>query len=372
MAKSIEKKRENNTGYINFKKGRKSPYVALVSRRDVLDSKTSYKSIGSFKTRREAEEALANYYMNPIDYAGKIETFEQLYEAWAKDYFKKVSPSSVRTVTSTYKYCSAGYNMLIKQMGPGHIKDLMEDAYIIDDKGNKKVASKCTKERIKSMCNLMFDYAFERRLIYYNPARAFKVTHLIREIEEEKKVKQVFSPKDIKKMWKYVDVTPYTDMVLIGLYTGFRPQELAILEIDNIDLAEGSIIGGMKTANGKNRKVPIHPDIKPLVEKRYIEATELFCSDRLFNDPRSQTGIRLTYDKYRRKFEFVMADLALNGFSPHCTRHTFATYAKKSGMEPGITKRIMGHSLRSDVTEYYYTHPEFSDFERELRKLSFE
>ena len=45
--------------------------------------------------------------MNPIDYAGKIETFEQLYEAWAKDYFKKVSPSSVRTVTSTYKYYSA-------------------------------------------------------------------------------------------------------------------------------------------------------------------------------------------------------------------------------------------------------------------------
>ena len=79
-------------------------------------------------------------------------------------------------------------------------------------------------------------------------------------------------------------------MVLIGLYTGFRPQELAILEIDNIDLEEGSIICGMKTSNGKNKKMPIHPDIKPLVKKRYIEATELFCSDRLFNGPRSQTG----------------------------------------------------------------------------------
>ena len=261
--------------------------------------------------------------------------------------------------------------MEITKIGPGHIKDMMDKGYILDEKGDKKYASKCTKERIKSMCNLMFDYAFERRLINYNPARAFKVTHLIREIEDEKKEKKVFTSEDIQKMWKYVDVTPYTDMVLIGIYTGFRPQELAILEIDNIDLEEGSIIGGMKTANGRNRKVPIHPDIKPLVEKRYIEATELFCSDRLFNDPRSQTGIRLTYDKYRRKFEFVMADLALSGFSPHCTRHTFATYAKKSGMEPGITKRIMGHSLRSDVTEYYYTHPEFSDFENEIRKLTF-
>lgn len=82
----------------------------------------------------------------------------------------------------------------------------------------------------------IFNIIYERRLTLDNPARAFKVTHLIREIEEEKKVKQVYSPKDIKKMWKYVDVTPYTDMVLIGLYTGFRPQELAILEIDNIAL----------------------------------------------------------------------------------------------------------------------------------------
>ena len=371
MAKEYVKKRENGTGYISYREGRKNPYMAQVSKNLVIDGKSGYKSIGSFKTRKEAEEALEMYYQNPMDYTSKIKTFEDLYQVWSEQYFKKVTPTCARTIKSCHRYCSIGYNMEITKIGPGHIKDMMDKGYILDEKGDKKYASKCTKERIKSMCNLMFDYAFERRLINYNPARAFKVTHLIREIEDEKKEKKVFTSEDIQKMWKYVDVTPYTDMVLIGIYTGFRPQELAILEIDNIDLEEGSIIGGMKTANGKNRKVPIHPDIKPLVEKRYIEATELFCSDRLFNDPRSQTGIRLTYDKYRRKFEFVMADLALSGFSPHCTRHTFATYAKKSGMEPGITKRIMGHSLRSDVTEYYYTHPEFSDFENEIRKLTF-
>ena len=54
------------------------------------------------------------------------------------------------------------------------------------------------------------------------------------------------------------------------------------------------------------------------------------------------------------------------------SRHTCATYAKKSGMELGIMERILGHSLRSDVTEYYYAHPDFSDFEREIRKLSFD
>ncbi len=371
MAKNQARKRDSGTGCVTCKRGRKNPYMALVSENNVQDGKVSYKSIGSFKTRREAEYALEVYHENPIDYSQKIKTFEDLYNAWSYYYFEHVSVTAVRSVRSAYSYCSKGYSMDVKKMGPGHIKDLMNTASRIDDNGEIIYASKCTKERIKSMCNLMFDYALERRIITYNPARAFKVTHLIKQIEEEKKVKDPFCSKDVQKMWKYVDVTPFTDMVLIGIYTGFRPQELAILEIDNIDLEEGSIIGGMKTENGRNRKVPIHPDILPLVEKRYIEATELLGSDRLFNDPRSQTGCRMTYDKYRRKFEFVMADLALSGFSPHCTRHTFATQAKRCGMEPGIVKRILGHSLRSDVTEYYYAHPEFSDFENEIRKLTF-
>ena len=375
MARNSAKKRRNGSGSIKYCKGKPNPYMALVSKKKVLNSKGNYipqyKSIGSFKTRMEAEKALIEYDSSPLDISSNIKTFEDLYLAWSSDYFEHISPTAVRSVKSAYNYCSMAYNLEIKKIGPGHIKDMMENASRIDDKGNTIYASKCTQERIKSMCNLMFDFAFERMLISFNPSRAFKITPLLKEIDEEKKVKQIFSSKDIKKMWKYVDVTPYTDMVLIGLYTGFRPQELAILEVDNVNLEEGYIIGGMKTSNGRNRKVPIHPDIKPLVQKRYYEATELFGSDRLFNDPRSQTGIRLTYDKYRRKFEFVMADLALKGFSPHCTRHTFTTFAKKSGMEPGITKRILGHSLKSDVTEYYYTHPEFSDYKREIKKLSF-
>ena len=375
MSKNQGKRRGNGTGSIKFYKGKPKPYMALVSKGKILDrnGKTviKYKSIGSFKTRQEAENALIIYDRTPLDLSSKIKTFEDLYKVWSASYFTKISSSAVRCVNSAYSYCFDIYTMDIVNIAPGHIKDLMDSAFIIDKNGKKKMASKCTQERIKSMCNLMFDYALERNLVLYNPSRAFKITHLIKEIEEEKKVKEPFCCKDIQKMWKYVDVTPFTDMVLIGIYTGFRPQELAILEIDNINLEEGSIIGGMKTSNGKNRKVPIHPDIMPLVEKRYYEAVDLLGSDRLFNDPRSQTGCRMTYDKYRRKFEFVMADLALNGFSPHCTRHTFATQAKRCGMEPGIMKRILGHSLKSDVTEYYYTHPEFSDFENEIRKLRF-
>ena len=90
---------------------------------NVQDGKVSYKSIGSFKTRREAEYALEVYQENPIDYSQKIKTFEDLYNAWSYYYFEHVSVTAVRSVRSAYSYCSKGYSMDIKKMGPGHIKD---------------------------------------------------------------------------------------------------------------------------------------------------------------------------------------------------------------------------------------------------------
>lgn len=59
-----------------------------------------------------------------------------------------------------------------------------------------------------------------------------------------------------------------------------------------------SYVRGMKTDAGKDRCVPIHPLIQPLIEKRYAEAKEL-GSNYLFNDINGQQGIYMTYDKYR-------------------------------------------------------------------------
>lgn len=91
MAKNQARKRDSGTGCVTCKRGRKNPYMALVSENNVQDGKVSYKSIGSFKTRREAEYALEVYHENPIDYSQKIKTFEDLYNAWSYYYFEHVS-----------------------------------------------------------------------------------------------------------------------------------------------------------------------------------------------------------------------------------------------------------------------------------------
>ena len=142
-------------------------------------------------------------------------------------------------------------------------------------------------------------------------------------------------------------------MILIQLYSGWRPQELAILKISDIDLNNDIMIGGLKTEAGKNRNVPIHPLIKDLVKKRYEEAVKL-KSEYLFNDINSQTGINMTYDKYRKRFLKVMQRYNMN-HSPHECRHTFITIAKSNNMDEYILKLIVGHEI-GDITEKVYTH----------------
>lgn len=308
-------RRANGTGNIYKMKGgkRRKPWRVRVTVGWELNPKTgrckqNLKTLGYYASRAEAEAALVAYQECPYDLNTKDITFKELYEQWTEDYFKKLtSISSERTITSAYRYCSGLYNMKMRDIRIYHLQECMDKGYIIPDrgkeKGQKRYASACTKGRIKSMFNLMFDWAYAREIVDRNYARAF-------ELDKETKIKQVrekrkntiFSKEEIDLLWKNVDKIAFVDMVLCGIYSGWRPQELAILKIKDIDLELQVMYGGMKTDAGKDRCVPIHPLIQPLIEKRYAEAKEL-GSNYLFNDINGQQGIYMTYDKYRGEIQ---------------------------------------------------------------------
>lgn len=55
------------------------------------------------------------------------------------------------------------------------------------------------------------------------------------------------SPEEINLLWENVDEVSFFDMILIGIYNVWRPQQLTILKSANIDLEAGTMKGGMKT-----------------------------------------------------------------------------------------------------------------------------
>ncbi len=213
-----------------------------------------------------------------------------------------------------------------------------------------------TKSRMKSLFNLLFDYAVEHGYTTVNHARNFKMNMLEDEKKKTKKDRIPFSPEEIQKLWNNLDYG-FTRMVLIALYTGWRPQEEAILKLSDIDLENNTMIGGLKTDAGKNRIVPIHPDILPLIKFYYDEAISI-NSKYLFNDTSSQTGKEMTYDKYRQRFTKVMKALELNPLHrPHDTRHTFISRWKAQDLQLNehILNLIVGHE-EANLSEKVYTH----------------
>lgn len=359
---------------------RRKPYLARVTLGWITNEQTGKTTqnrvpIGTYKTKKEALQALAEYGANPYDIQNNNLTLAELYQKWTEAYFPTLSgESSTRTITSAWKYCHPLYKMRVKDLRARHIKGIMEDGYIISSRGKnagqKVMASPGVKARIKSMFNLMLDYALEYEIVDKNYARTFDISEdIIKEKEAATRGHIIFPPDEIKILWDNVDKIRFADWVLIQCYMGWRPQELATLQLADVNLDEWYMVAGMKTDAGKNRMVPIHTKIQPLVKRNYDYAVSL-GSDALFNDPTAtKGGMKITYDKYAGRFDKVMAALKLNPeHRPHDPRMTFITMAKKAGIDPMVVKRLAGHRI-NDVTEAVYTVRDLEWLRSDIEKI---
>ena len=335
---------------------RRKPWIARKTSGWDIDeasekTKQKYKTIGYFATRQEALTALANYNENPYDLDTNFMTFADVYEKWSNEYFETITPSAVRTVKSAYNYCEPLHKMRMRDIRVNHLEQVIKAAKV----GNS------TKGRMKSLFNLMYRYAMKHEIVDKDYAALCNPVK-----REPAKIKRIpFSQDEISTLWNNVDF-PFVNMVLIGIYTGFRPQELAILKIADIDFDNKTIKGGLKTDAGRNRLVPIHPLILDLVKKTYNKALEL-NSEYLFNDENGQQGTYMTYDKYRGRWNKIMTRLNMD-HKPHDTRHTFITKAKESNMNEYVIKLIVGHAVR-DITEKVYTHRTIEELHMEIEKI---
>lgn len=327
-----------------------------------------------FATYEEAYQALVDYNRNPYDLEEDI-LVEQLYEKWTEDYLGSCDESYVRTITSAWAYCSSVYRMRAKDVRARHIKGVMDEGYRIEtrgkQKGEKVFPSAGTKARIKSLFNLMFDYALEYEIVTVNYARTFDIADdILKEKEEAKRSHIPFTEDELKTLWANVGKVKYVDWILIQCYMGWRPQELALLRLDEINLDNWYMQAGMKTDAGKQRIVPIHTRIRELVKQNYDIAVSL-GSPYLFND-KGQThagSYKVTYDKYSYRFKAAIAALNLNPeHRPHDPRNTFVTRAKKAEIDEYALKAMVGHRIQ-DITESTYTLRDLEWLRSDLEKI---
>lgn len=221
-------------------------------------------------------------------------------------------------------------------------KDNMQD--IIDDCGK----GYATRKNIKILYGQLYSYASEHD---FGGTDYSKFVSMGKNNKES--TRKPFTQKEIDKLWK--STLPNVDMVLIAIYAGWRPSELAGIETINIDLKERTMLGGIKTPAGKNRIVPISKKIIPLIEKRFNPKSKyLFTDDK---------GKKITYNRYHDWFMVLMEQLNMS-HKPHDTRHSFTTLMDNAEANKISIKRIVGHAS-TDVTEGY-THKDIEELKKAI------
>lgn len=347
----------NGFGQISEVKGKnlRKPFRAMVTVGKTDDGKfirRLLKPESYFETYNDAYYALLEYNKNPYDLDSDI-TIQELYTKWTGEYFKTLkSASSTRTITAAWKYCSSVYSMRAKDLRSRHIKGCMDSC-----------ESSNTKSRIKSMFNLMMDYAVENEIVSKNYARDFKISDDIKNDIESSKIQHVsFNEEELKLLWDNTS-DPLVSLILLQCYTGFRPQELCNIELKNVDLKNWNITGGMKTEAGSDRVVPVCDPIRPILKNIYSLSSALnsewLCCDR--------DGSYMSYDKYQKRFGKLMKELDME-HRPHDPRKTFVTMCKNSGLDEYAIKKIVGHKI-SDITEAIYTDRDPNWLENEVKKI---
>lgn len=322
-----------------------------------------------FKTYNEAYEALLRYNKDPQVFNNNL-TVGDLYERWSEKHFKSISSTSASNVKGYWKYCESVKNIKLVDLRARHIKYCMEEGSY-EYRGEIKRPTANIKNCIKVMFNQMLDYAIEYELIDKNYARTFSISKEDRkEMEENRESHIPYTESEMEKLWQNINANEIIDVLLIQCYTGWRPKELEIMKLSDVDLAAGTMKGGVKTRAGIGRVVPIHSRIYDLVKNRYTDSQKK-GSEYLITMTNGCSGenCQFNWAFFKKNLKLIIKDLGLNKkHRPHDGRAHFVTQAKKYNMDEYAIKRIIGHEIK-DLTETVYTTRDISWLKEEIEKI---
>ena len=323
----------NNYGSISKLSGnRRRPYIV---RKHIGNSK--YLIIGYYSTKEEALSALVEY--NNTKPTINSVTLGHVYNAWFPQHSSLVGKSAIQSYQNAYRHIIRLISMPIANIT---YKQLQNTLNTMQQQG----LSYSSRKKVKSLLSMLFKFAMINDWIQkdYTP-------YLQLGKDEHPYPRKPFTRQQINRVWAS---NLNTDGTLILLYTGLRCGEMLSLTKKDINLkSKYLIVRNSKTEAGRNRIIPIHKRIYPIIERLY-HAT----NNRL---------IPLTYAQFRGIFKHLMTSINTE-HSTHDCRHTVASLLDKYGANPTATRSILGHK-NGDVTIRIYTHKSISDLRKAINLL---
>lgn len=357
VAKQEKKRRRRANGEGSVIRRGKSYSIRITTGWTLKDGRAvqQFAEKGGFKSQKAALEympKLREEALRPHSSYEKI-TFEELYDKLIERHAKRVSKSTMGCYVSAHKHFSEIYSLPFSDLNT-------EDWQLcIDDCPN----GIRTKQNMKALGTLMYKLAAELRVFGVNTETNF--ASLVWLPTDDSESRQPFTLEELGKIKAGASAgIRYADWILAMCYTGFRPSEFLALKKDAFDADRWTLRGGAKTEAGKNRIVPVHPLIRPIIAKQMFASGEYLFSvhkdkpttldnfrQACFYPALEALGIQ-TVPKPREKPERT----------PYSTRHTFATLMKSVKGSDKDKAALMGHT--SFEMTLHYQHEDYDSLKK--------
>ena len=284
-----------------------------------------YRTKGGFSRKKDALDYIPELFKSPKQ--EKKLTMQEIYDAWLPAHESRVSKSTLGCYRAAWKYFHPIYHMPFADIDLDDLQECVDDC----PKGKR------TKENMKALAGLLCKYALPRHQTDMNYAE------FIHTGNDEKGTRPAFSREQIALIRGQVGITPHAEDIYVLIYTGMRPSELFALTKD--DYKDGILYGGIKTEAGKNRAVPVAPNILPIIENRLLSVSEYLFP----KDDGTQMSAKYFRDNY---FYPVLAAAGIQPlpapdhpahYVPYSCRHTFANLLKDVQGSDKDKASLIGH-----------------------------
>ena len=313
---------------IKLSGNRRRPYMARITVGWKDNGQPIYKALDYFAKREDALICLANYNDSPymVDYRNI--TFEELFQKLKEIKYPSLGGNTKEGLNAAFKYCAPLYKQRYRTI----------KAYQMQRCIDQCPKSYSTKASIKTLFWHMDRLAFELEVITKRFSEVLTVP------AASPKRKTIFTDAEVRALWQKQG-DPNVGAVLFMLYTGMRISEMLSVRCEDVDLAAGILRGGTKTEAGKNRVIPIHPKLLPIVEAH-------MGGEVLFQLP-----------GFREHFKEICP-----GHTSHECRHTFRSKLDSAGANKTAIDMIMGHKSAS-IGERVYTHKTIEELKAAINLL---
>lgn len=329
----------NRTGTVCRLSGKRNrPYMARIYTAD------GYKVLGYYRLKSEAITALITATATPPPPQSPIVSLIEVYTQWSFIHATEVTEPTMQSYANAFRIIQPLHNRPIRHISATDIEQCVLFAN----------PPRSTRIILKTLLKLVYRYAMQHDQADRNVADLIDIQKHGESIR--KVVRRPFSFAEVSDLFNSDHL--YAKFALIGIYSGMRPGELLSLRVDEVDTETWFFrIYGSKTKSGHFRTIPIHPAIRSivteLVEKAENQRSPWICCKR------SKPITMKTLSTFCSKLDHT----------PHDLRHTFATFAYKSGISQLAVKRIMGHQIK-DITENVYTHTDEAFLTSEMMKFA--